>query len=72
MRILNTFYTYFGRVPDAFQKSCEGQICSFSNKFWVPLGYVLASSLVSKERSKNTKKSKKCPSQKLQNHMRSK
>ena len=34
-----------------FQKSLEGQKWSFSKKFRGPLGYVLASSLVSKSRS---------------------
>ena len=38
-----------------FQKSLEGQKWSFSKKFWGPLGYVLASSLVSKRWSKNQK-----------------
>ena len=38
-----------------FQKCFEGQESSFSKKFWGPLGYVLASSLVSKKGWKNMK-----------------
>ena len=43
--------TIFGHVLDMFQKSLEGQTWSFSKKFRGPLGYVLASSVVSKSRS---------------------
>ena len=49
---LRSLDTLFGHVPDMFQKSLEGQKWSFPKKFWGPLGYILASSVVSKSRSK--------------------
>ena len=45
----------FCRLPDMFQKSREGQTCSFSKKFWGPLSDVLALSLVFKEGPKHRK-----------------
>ena len=51
-KIRYTFWTCSGHVP----KSLEGQKISFSNKFWRPLGYHLASSAVSKKGSKNLEK----------------
>jgi Ca2+-dependent lipid-binding protein, contains C2 domain len=49
------FYRLSTHFLDMFQKSFGGQKWSFSKKFWGPLGYVLASSAVSKKGSKNEK-----------------
>ena len=49
--VLDMLQTCFGHVPKKFW----GSKMTFFQKFWGPLGYVLASSLVSKSRSKNQK-----------------
>ena len=53
--ILYTSYTCFEHVPDMFRKSFGGRKYVFSKKFWGCLGYVFASSLVSKKGWKNLK-----------------